>query len=118
MAQRYCKVCSGWHDLAEPWPFACYPVRDVARSDMPTPMVISDTMDPTKSMADGKVYTSKSGIRATYKPSGNPNGYSYAEVGNDYEGKPLSRPDPKPDVSGIDDSILKALARYDNGERA
>ena len=24
MTERYCKTCSGWHDLDEPWPHAQY----------------------------------------------------------------------------------------------
>jgi len=24
MTIRFCKVCSGWHDLSEDWPQACY----------------------------------------------------------------------------------------------
>jgi hypothetical protein len=23
MAERFCRVCGGWHDLNEPWPDAC-----------------------------------------------------------------------------------------------
>lgn len=34
-------------------------------------------------MADGRTYSSKSALRATYKPNGNPQGESYVEVGNE-----------------------------------
>jgi hypothetical protein len=47
-----------------------------ARSDLPLPYVISDTMDPTEQV-DGKFYTSKSEFRATGKALG------LIEVGNE-----------------------------------
>lgn len=45
--------------------------RDVApaRSALPTPYVISDTMDPTEQV-DGKFYTSKAAFRATGRALG------------------------------------------------
>lgn len=46
------------------------------RSDLPCPLVVSDTMDPTQHV-DGKHYTSKAAFRATTKREG------YIEVGND-----------------------------------
>jgi len=111
---RRCPACGGYHWLSA-WPDNH---RDVEpqRSDLPSPMVIMDTMDPVKSMADGKVYTSKSAMRATYKPSGNPEGISYAEVGNE----PVNvsaLPKPKSDEKAIQASLNKALARYERGER-
>lgn len=84
------------------------------RSSLPSPMVISDTMEPVKSMADGKVYTSKAAMRATYKPPGNPDGASYVEVGNE---KPTGIVKPKADEKAIQASLQKALARYERGER-
>jgi hypothetical protein len=47
-----------------------------ARSDLPTPMVISDTMDPVEQV-DGKFYTSKSAFRAVGRSLG------LIEVGNE-----------------------------------
>jgi hypothetical protein len=44
---------------------------------MKRPMVISDTMDAVRSMADGKIYESKSRMRAEQKARG------YVEVGNE-----------------------------------
>ena len=80
------------------------------------PMVmVTDTLDqPVKSMADGKYYSSKAALRSTYKPSGNPQGQSYTEVGNE---KPTGLVKPKSDEAGIQKSLQKALARYNNGER-
>jgi len=47
-----------------------------ARSDLPMPMVISDTMDPVEQV-DGKFYTSKSAFRAVGRSLG------LVEVGNE-----------------------------------
>ena len=47
-----------------------------ARSDLPMPMVISDTMDPVEQV-DGKFYTSKSAFRAVGRSLG------LIEVGNE-----------------------------------
>ena len=54
------------------------------RSDLAAPSVISDVMKPVQSMLDGKMYDSKSALRATYKAAG------VTEVGNDSSvtGKP------------------------------
>jgi hypothetical protein len=114
MRQRWCRVCGGWHDL-KAWPEECFRAAPVARSDLPVPLIISDTMEPTRSPADGRVYTSKSALRATYKPSGNPQGRSYVEMGNDVPKGPP--PAPKADVGGIDTAIEKAVARFERGER-
>lgn len=80
------------------------------------PLVLTtDTLDqPVKSMADGRYYSSKAGLRATYRPSGNPQGESYVEIGNETSAI-ASRP--QRDPKGIDDALHKALARYEAGER-
>jgi len=56
------------------------------RSDLPMPMVISDTMPPTEQV-DGRFYESKSAFRAVGKANG------LVEVGNE-------RQKPKPRNSG------------------
>lgn len=85
------------------------------RSDMPSPMIVKDTLDqPLQSMADGKYYTSKAALRATYRPSGNPQGNSYVEVGNEVQ--PITA-EPKIDSKKIDDSLQRAMTRYSAGER-
>jgi hypothetical protein len=69
-----------------------------ARSIHGCPMVIGDAIEPVQSMVDGKFYTSKSALRATYKPSGNAKGESFVEVGNDpamFRPKPKPKPDPQ-----------------------
>jgi hypothetical protein len=72
-----------------------------ARSDMPIPFVASDTMEPVQSMVDGKFYTSKAVLRASYKAAG------VVEVGND---PARLRPKPKtaPDRKAIRQSLQKA----------
>lgn len=83
--------------------------QDIRRSHLPVPMVSgSDTMDPLQSMADGKVYTSKAAMRASYKADNNPQGVTYTEVGNEYQKTEYKKPKPKP--KGIKDSIEKAVA--------
>lgn len=78
---------------------------------------VPDEMDaPVQSMADGRYYTSRSALRATYKASGNPQGVEYVEVGNDPAR--LRPPEPvKPDVRGVTEAIQKAEARFARGER-
>jgi hypothetical protein len=73
------------------------------RSGLSCPMVISDTMEEgVQSQLDGRMYTSKSGLRATYKAAG------VVEVGND----PARFAKPKPvNPVGIRESLLKAKAR-------
>lgn len=71
-----------------------------SRSDLPAPMLISDQIE-VKSMVDGKTYTSKSGLRKSYREGG------YIEVGNE-EMKPPKR---KSDRKGIRESVEKAFAR-------
>lgn len=81
-----------------------------ARSSLPFPMVISDEMDAVQSQLDGKFYSSKSALRATYKAAG------VTEVGNDpARNKPFVKP--KPDRKAIRDTTEKAVARFKRGER-
>lgn len=81
-----------------------------ARSILGAPMIASDEMPPTQSMADGKTYTSKAALRATYLPSGNPEGARYTEVGND---PAIFRvpPKPKSDRKAIKAAVGKAFSR-------
>ena len=85
---------------------AARPAR--ARADLSSPMVISDTMPETQSMANGRYYTSKAAIRASYLPSGNPEGKRYVELG-DAPQKPFVRP--KPDRIAVRAAIEKAAAK-------
>lgn len=119
MAERRCRVCKGWHNLDEPWPAECaghygIPHHEGRAHAFALPQVITDAMPPTQSMTNGKVYESKSALRKTYLPSGNPQGQRYIEVGND-------RPPPrKPiiDKAGIRRDFQKAAQDYNQGRRA
>lgn len=72
---RECKYCGDWHDIAA-WPPNH---RDAApaRSDLPAPYFISDTMDALFHPVDSRTYDSKSAFRAITEASGN------IEMGND-----------------------------------
>lgn len=103
--QRLCKVCGSWHDV-EAWPHNCLPERNWKRSDLPGPMLIRDSMDPVRSMLDGKMYDSKAALRSTYKAAG------VTEVGNDSSvtnPKPMSKQKPK--RAEIRKSLDKAFSR-------
>jgi hypothetical protein len=110
---RRCRVCGDYHWLSQ-WPHN-HVEEEQARSSLPAPMVISDTIEPVKSMADGKYYSSKAALRSTYKPSGNPQGISYVEVGN--ETASIGSKSKRDSKKEINESLQKALARYERGER-
>ena len=60
-------------------------------------------------MADGKIYDSKSGLSASHRRGG------FTEIGNE---KIPPRTRPKPDRKAIKDTLDKAKARFDRGERS
>ena len=101
MAQRFCKVCKGWHDLDEPWPVECRKVYLDRRGLVSAPMVIQDGIEVT-SMVDGKSYTSKSALRRSYREQG------YVEVGDQKLPPPVK---PKRDRAGIRNSLKKAFSQ-------
>ena len=79
--------------------------------------VIRDEMDrPVRSMADGKLYTSKAALRRTYRASGNPRASRTPRSATTRPGSSNPKT-PKPDFKSINDSMEKALARYRRGER-
>jgi hypothetical protein len=78
------------------------------RSDLPCPQVLSDAMDAVQSQVTGKFYESKSALRAEYKATG------HIEKGNDKR-PPWKMPRTSPAV--IRDSVRKAAARVERGER-
>jgi hypothetical protein len=80
------------------------------RSDLPFPMVVSDTMDPVQSQVDGKVYDSKSAIRASYRA------HDVTEVGND-AARFRTKVKPKVERSKIKATVERAKARVERGER-
>lgn len=59
------------------------PVERGERSNLPCPAISLDKIEPTISQADGKEYTSKSALRATYRAENNPQGINYIEIGNE-----------------------------------
>lgn len=101
--ERFCKVCRGWHDMDQPWPVACWKEPVVARSHLPAPQIIGDSMAPVQSMLDGKMYDSKSRLRATYKAAG------VVEVGNDVPMTP-KKPE-RPKRSEIKAAVAKAFSQ-------
>ena len=104
--ERFCKVCRGWHDLSKDWPIECYPEVSNNRSDLSSPMLITDTMKPVQSQLDGKMYDSKSKLRSTYKAAG------MVELGNDSS---VTNPTPlkrkPPSRKEIRDSLDKGFSR-------
>lgn len=86
------------------------PQHEPARSNLPFPRIMSDVMAPVQSMLDGKLYESKSALRATYRAAG------CVEVGNDpARFRPFVKP--KPDRRKIKEALEKATARFNRGER-
>lgn len=80
------------------------------RSLLGMPALIGDEMPPTQNMVDGKYYTSKAAMRATYRPSGNAEGARFAEVGNDPA--IFRRPSkPKPDRTAVKAAVGRAFSR-------
>jgi hypothetical protein len=81
-----------------------------ARSDLPLPYVISDTMEPTEQV-DGKFYTSKRAFRAVGRALG------LTEVGNE-KFKPKTRAsDDRAVKEGRRASIRKAVEKHRAGHR-
>jgi len=110
MTERFCRKCGKWHVVDE-WPVQCFAEPPKGASDaLPVPNFITDTMEPVQSMLDGKMYTSKSTLRGTYKAAG------MVEVGND-PARLRPRQKPKPDRKAIRTSLEKATARFNRGER-
>lgn len=79
--KRLCRVCNDWHSLDDPWPPTCagHFRSNNARSDLGFPQVISDQLHDMQSMVDGRVYTSKAALRASYARAG------VMEVGNEID---------------------------------
>lgn len=96
-------------DWSKPIVIETKPPPEYKRSDLPCPQIISDAMPPTQSMADGKIYESKSGIEAATRRAG------CVTVGNDKR-EPFKRM--KPSREQIKATVEKAAARYARGERA
>jgi len=110
MRQRLCRACGGWHDLDEPWPFACVPVTpDRRATGIPTPMFVSDHMEETEHV-DGNLYTSKSEYRKVSKAHG------LVEIGND-PARLRTPVKPKADPKALRDAVSQGQAMVANGWR-
>jgi len=81
-----------------------------ARSSLPAPMIIGDTMDPVQSQVTGRFYTSKSALRAEYRRHG------VVEVGND-PARFRKKERRRSSMNEIKDTVDRALARHARGER-
>ncbi|NKL79954.1 hypothetical protein [Rhizobium leguminosarum] len=99
MRERYCRVCGGWHPL-DKWPHNCMPVKNLARSDLPAPHFVSDSID-IQSMHDGRHYTSKAKLRSAYRSAG------VVEIGNE---KPQPIEKPKTDRNEIRKELQRVYA--------
>lgn len=110
MRQRFCRSCRSWHE-PDAWPMECMPAVAQSRSDaFPVPYFISDTTEPILHPLDQKYYTSKSTFEKITRDGG------YETVGNDPAR--LRQPvRPKADNGAIKQSIEKAMARFNTGER-
>jgi hypothetical protein len=67
---RLCKACGEFHRVDEAWPLACIGEMQSRRSHLAAPSVRPDGMAPIRSMADGKIYDSKSGYDASVRRAG------------------------------------------------
>lgn len=103
MAERFCKVCRQWHNLGQLWPIACTRIEPDKRGPYRI-YVISDTLDGMQGQHDGRIYTSKSKLRASYRAHG------LIEVGNDPARLRTPKP-PKIDRQAIRASLERAKSR-------
>jgi hypothetical protein len=81
------------------------------RSHLPTPRIIRDFDAPVQSMADGKWYSSKRGLAASHKASGNPHGQEFIELGNEE----MPWVEHKTDEKQLRDDIRAAVEDVKNG---
>lgn len=97
-----------------PLPPVDKPIRQRgARSGFPCPMVIRDNIDGLQSMADGRVYDSKSALRRSYTADGNPQGRDYQEIGG-MEIEPAGRA--SVDKKALRDAVDKAMHDVETGQ--
>jgi hypothetical protein len=69
-AFRLCRACGAFHDLASAWPPACADHEESRRSRLAAPAVRPDGMAPIRSMADGRLYDSRSRYEASVRRAG------------------------------------------------
>lgn len=103
---RMCKVCGGMHSTAA-WPDNCKPETPWLKSDLPTPMLISDQLADVRSMHDGKVYDSKSRYYESLRRAGK------VIVGNE-QAKPRAQSERELDRE-IGQTVKDAVAQLKSG---
>ena len=87
------------------------PSTPPARSDLPTPHIISDTM-PATEQVDGQFYESKSAFRRVGRQ------YGLTEVGNEKVVRTLVRPSQQPQVKKARrETVQKVIAEHKAGRR-
>lgn len=101
-------ICGELHDKYD-WPHN----HPRPEETLAAPNVIRDGMDALQSQVTGEIFESKRGLRATYQPSGNPDGKLYVEIGNEVQ-KPFKRK--QASAKEIRTSMAKAQAKLDRGE--
>ena len=114
---RYKSTSAGFLNLdtgeVEPFTHRAYD----ASNPPPLPMVMrGDDQEPLRSMADGKIYTSKAAMRESYRAANNPEGKEFVEVGNEMDYvNPVHKPLEvrKEDVA---EAVIKAEAAVARGE--
>lgn len=74
-------------------------------SHLPSPRIVRDFDEPVQSMANGQWYTSKAGLAASHKASGNPHGVDFIELGNE---QPTLTPY-EPDAAKRREDVRQAL---------
>lgn len=109
MRSRWCRACKQFHALDQPWPAACadhFASREAA-SDLAAPMLVRDGMDAVRSMADGKIYDSKSAYYGSVRRAG------CEIVGDDIAGFG-PRPEYRP--QGVGQDIKRSIEMLKSGE--
>lgn len=101
MTIRYCKTCTGWHDLNEPWPDNCS-----MRKGESGPQIVRD-IDPHITIAADKATGKPAmiGGRAQHREFLRRN--NYVEVGND--SSLYKSPAPRPIETASKQEIRRAI---------
>jgi len=86
------------------------PPREIARSDLPLPNVISDIMEPTEQV-DGRFYTSKSQFRKVGRSLG------LIEVGNEKPKPRVRNANVRADRDRRMSAVKTAIEKYQAGHR-
>lgn len=94
-----------------------YPLDKSGKSTFPCPgLNRGDETEPLRSMADGKMYTSKAAMRESYRASNNPSGKEFVEVGDDAKYLNPQHTPLTPEKADIAEAVVKAEAAVARGE--